>query len=182
MGPPFCLEGPVRLYSRVCRRCGAIQRWLHRCPADVLVVDPELLKADWQRTNPLDKLSVDDWMQIAGVDADEERRNAEAQVQAANDAYFSGPLTYRVELHNLSAMGFQGGFDYWSIQVEGPRDAQMARALEFLNTDGPSPISLNEADRYLCKLVSLDKEGIKYVWSIRGLEYDGGWRFAEGRG
>lgn len=169
----------MRMYSRACLRCGGLQRWLHKCRADVLVVDPVLLRADWQRTNPLDRLTVADWMQIAGRDADEERRNAEAQVQAANDAYFSGPLTYRVELHNLSAVGFQGGFDYWSIQVEGPRDAQMAWALDFINSDGPSPITLNREDTYLCKLVSLDKDGIKYVWNIKTLKNEGEWQFAD---
>ncbi len=120
-----------------------------------------------------------DWMQIQGRDVEEERQKAEADMQAANDAYFSGPLTYRVELHNLFGMGFQGGFDYWSIQVEGPRDTQMFRALDFLNSDGPSPIALEEGDKYLCKLVSLDKGGIKYVWLVKWLTYDNGWKFPE---
>ena len=169
----------MRLFSRVCLRCGGVQRWLHKCRADILVVDPLLLRADWQRTNPLDRLSLSDWMQIQGRDADEERRNAEAELQAANDAYFNGSLTYRVELHNLSGVGFQGGFDYWTIQADGPRDADMARALDFINTPGPSPITLNREDTYLCKLVSLDKDGIKYVWRIRELEYSNGWQFAD---
>ena len=169
----------MRLFSRVCLRCGGLQRWLHKCRADVLVVDPLLLQADWQRTNPLDKLTVADWMQIAGRDVEEERRNAEAELLAANEAYFSGSLTYRVELHNLSGVGFQGGFDYWSIQVNGPRDADMARALDFINSEGPSPIALTQADTYLCKLVSLDKEGIKYVCDIKTLRHAGGWQFTD---
>ena len=145
-----------------------------------MVVDPALLRADWQRTNPLDRLSLSDWMQIQGRDAEEERQKEEAEIQAANDAYFSGSLTYRVEVHNLSGVGFQGGFDYWSIQVEGPRDGDMQRALGFINSEGPSPISLNPADKYLCKLVSLDKDGIKYVWSVRRLTYSNGWEFSDG--
>ena len=172
----------MTLFSRVCLRCGGLQHWLHRCRADVMVVDPVLLQADWERTNPLDRLSMSDWIRIQGRDAEEERRNAEAEVAAANEAYFSGPLTYRVELHNLTGTGFQGGFDYWSIQVDSHRDAAMLRALEFINTDGPSPIALDREDRYVCKLVSLDKEGIKYVWSVRRLAYDDGWRFSENAG
>ena len=121
-----------------------------------------------------------DWMQIHGRDGEEERRNANAEIQAANDAYFSGSLTYRVELHNLSGVGFQGGFDYWSIQVEGPRDTQVLRALDFINSGGPSPISLNQEDKYLCKLVSLDKGGIKYVWRVKWLAFDNGWQFSDG--
>ena len=121
-----------------------------------------------------------DWMQIHGRDAEEERRNANAEIQAANDAYFSGSLTYRVELHNLSGVGFQGGFDYWSIQVEGPRDTQVLRAWDFINSGGPSPISLNQEDKYLCKLVSLDKGGIKYVWRVKWLAFNNGWQFSDG--
>ncbi len=168
----------MTLYSRVCLRCGGLQHWLHRCRADVMVVDPVMLQGDWRRTNPLDRLSLSDWMQIHGRDAEEERREAEAEIQAANDAYFTGSLTYRVELHNLSGTGFQGGFDHWSIQIEGPRDSHVQRALDFINTDGPTPITLNRGDRYLCKVVSLDKDGIKYVWSVRELEYENGWRFS----
>ena len=146
-----------------------------------MVVDPVLLQADLQRTNPLDRLSLSDWMRIHGRDAEEERRNAEAEIQAANDAYFSGSLTYRVELHNLSSVGFQGGLDYWSIQVGGPRDTEMLRALDFINSGGPSPISLKQEDKYLCKLVSLDKGGIKYVWRVKWLAYDNGWQFFDSR-
>lgn len=171
------LEELVRLYTRVCLRCRGRQPWLHKCRADVMVVDPALLRADWQRTNPLDRLSLSDWRQIQGRDPEEERRSAQAEIEAANDAYFSGSLTYRVELHNLSGVGFQGGFDHWAIQVEGFRDTDMQRALVFINSEGPSPISLNQGDKYLCKLVSLDKDGIKYVWSIKRLEYDGAWQF-----
>ena len=116
-------------------------------------------------------------MRIHDRDAEEERRNAEAEIQAANDAYFSGSLTYRVELHNLSSVGFQGGLDYWTIQVGGPRDTEMLRALDFINSGGPSPISLKQEDKYLCKLVSLDKGGIKYVWRVKWLTYDNGWQF-----
>jgi hypothetical protein len=154
-----------------------VQRWLHKCRADVLVVDPLLLQVDWQRTNPLDRLTMSDWMKIQGRDTDEERRNAEAELQAANDAYFSGSLTYRVELHNLSGTGFHGGFDYWAIQVSGPRESDMGRALDFVNADGPSPLTLSQEATYLCKLVSLDKQGIKYVWDIKTLTFDGGWQF-----
>ncbi|MDE2969810.1 MAG: hypothetical protein OXT51_06890 [Chloroflexota bacterium] len=168
----------MTLYSRVCLRCGGLQHWLHRCRADVMVVDPVMLQADWERTNPLDRLSMSDWLRIQGQDAEEERRKAEAEIQAANDAYFSGSLTYRVELHSLTGTGFQGGFDHWSIQVESPRDAALLRALDFINTDGPSPIALEREHRYLCKLVSLDKEGIKYVWSVREITCDGAWQFA----
>ena len=85
----------MTLYSRVCLRCGGLQHWLHRCRADVMVVDPVMLQGDWRRTNPLDRLSLSDWMQIHGRDAEEERREAEAEIQAANDAYFTGSLTYR---------------------------------------------------------------------------------------
>lgn len=171
----------MRLFSRACLRCGGVQRWLHKCRADVLVVDPLLLQADWKRANPLDKLSMSDWMQIQGRDADEERRNAEAELQAANDAYFNGSLTYRVELHSLSGTGFQGGFDHWAIQVSGPRDSDMGRALDFINAEGPSPITLSQDDTYLCKLVSLDKQGIKYVWGIETLTYEKEWQFTERR-
>ena len=119
-------------------------------------------------------------MRIHGRDVEEERRNAQAEIQAANDAYFSGSLTYRVELHSLSGVGFQGGFDYWSIQVEGPRDKEMYRALDFIKAGNPSPISLNQEDKYQCKLVSLDNSGIKYVWRVKWLAYDNGWQISDG--
>ena len=36
-------------------------------------------------------------------------------------------------------------------------------------------MSLDKDEVYLCRLVSMDADGIKYVWSTNRLEYDGEW-------
>ena len=166
--------------ARDCLRCGTpMDSWLHFCPARVVVIDPALLRSELQDTHPLDRLTMGDWMNIYGEDQEAAKRDLETRMEEHNAAYLQGPLTYRVELHNLSGLGFQGGVDYWSITVEGGAHADLRSVLEFINSDSHTLVSLNRDDIYLCKLVSLDSEGIKYVWEIKRLLYDSSWIVSE---
>ena len=166
--------------ARDCLRCGTpMDSWLHTCPARVVVIDAALLRAASKDTHPLDRLTMGDWMDIYGEDQEAAKRDLETRMEEHNAAYLRGLLTYRVELHNLSGLGFQGGVDYWAIAVEGPTDADLRSVLEFINSDSHTLVSLNRDDIYLCKLVSLDSEGIKYVWEIKRLSCDSAWIMSE---
>lgn len=167
-------------FAKNCLKCGRpVDSWLHRCPSIVMVVDPVLHHIAEQEAHPLERLTVRDWLKIEGVDVEAEMQNAETQIEEMNAAYLNGPLIHRVECHNLSGLGFQGGVDYWSIAVEGHTDADLHKALDLINSSPGPLISLNRDDTYLCRLVSLNYEGIKYVWKIKRLKYDGEWEMLE---
>lgn len=163
-----------------CLRCGRpVESFLHYCLAIALVVDPELAYITEQEAHPLDRLTLGDLAQIYGKDTEAAQREAEARIEENDAAYLNGPLTYRVELHNLSGLGFQGSVDCWSIAIEGHTDSDLRKALDAINSSSISPVFLNPNDTYLCRLVSLNDEGQKYVWKIKRLKHDNGWELSE---
>ena len=87
----------------------------------------------------------------------------------------SGPLSHRVELQTVSGLGFQGGIDVWAIETDGCTTADLEEVLDFLNLDLVLPLSPRKDEIYLCRMVSVNSNGIKYVWSINRLEFDSTW-------
>ena len=167
-------------FEKSCLRCGRpVEGFLHNCRAIALVVDLELAHISEQEAHPLDRLTLEDKAQIYGKDIEAVQREAEALIEEDNAAYVNGPLTYRVELHNLSGLGFQGSVDCWSIAIEGHTDSDLHNVLDSINSYLMSPVFLNPNDTYLCRLVSLNDEGRKYVWKIKRLKYDKSWELSE---
>ncbi len=167
-------------FEKRCLRCGRpIESFLHNCRAIAMVVDLELAYITEQEAHPLDRLTPEDMAQIYGKDIEAAQRENEALIEEDNAAYVNGPLTYRVELHNLSGLGFQGSVDCWSIALEGHTASDLHKALDAINSSSISPVFLNPNDTYLCRLVSLNDEGQKYVWNIKRLKYDNGWELSE---
>ena len=168
-----------------CVRCGIpLERWLHLCRSTTMVVHFQAYCAfleEMRQGNPLDRLTMADWGRIQGKDPDEERRAFEAMREESNRAYFSGRLTYRVELHNLSGIGFQGGFDHIAVECEGASDEDWATVLDFIilgQSQFPN-LTLEKDHVYLCRLVSFDRGGIKYVWNTKKLAYETRWTLSD---
>lgn len=167
-------------FEKRCLRCGRpVESFLHNCRAIAMVVDLELAYITEQEAHPLDRLTIEDEAQIYGQDLEAAQRKAEALMAEDKAAYVNGPLTYRVELHNLSGLGFQGAVDCWWIAIEGHTDSDLHKVLDLINSSPISSVFLNQSDTYLCRLVSLNQEGEKYVWKITRLKYDNGWELSE---
>ena len=165
-----------------CARCGQpFDSWLHPCLSQAIVIhfDKHLEDLEQMRQgNPLDRLTVADWMQIEGKDVEEESRRAQAMLDASERSYFEEPLTYRVEVQDLSGTGFQGAFDYNSIVCNSADESEFERVVRYLFS-GQSlfpPLRLDTSKVYLCRLVSLNIEGIRYVWIAKKLAYNQQWR------
>ena len=143
-----------------CIRCGEpLESLAHLCTAWAYVIDPGLLRKTLQEVNPLDRLTVGEKNEIYGVDEEEDRREAEADLARLHQEYLDGPLAYRVELLTVTGLGFQDSFDFKGIQTEGHTDADLGKVLEFLNSESYSPIHLSQEEVYLCRLVSFVKGG-----------------------
>ena len=167
-------------FEKSCLRCGRpVESFLHTCRAIAIVVDLELAYSSEQEAHPLGRLTFEDLAQIYGKDKETAQRKAEALIAEDKAAYVNGPLTYRVELHNLSGLGFQDPVDCWSIAIEGHTDSDLHKVLDLINSSPISQFFLKPNDTYLCRLVSLNREGEKYVWKINRLKYDNGWELSE---
>ena len=162
-----------------CLTCGATPGvGFHLCASRVFVLHPAILLESRATANPLDNLSVGDMLKIYGEDPDDVIEDATRRLEESNKEYLAGELTYRVELQSVSGLGFQGGIDCWAIEAAGRTDSDLDTVLEFLNSKIISPLSLRQDEVYLCRLVSLDRDGIKYVWITRRLYHDGVWQTA----
>lgn len=168
-----------------CVLCGLpLERWLHPCRSTTMVVNLQDYRAfleAMRKGNPLDRLTMADWGRIYGKDSDEERRSFEATLEEMHQAYFNGPLTHRVELHDLSGTGFQGGFDHIAVECEGAGDEDWSTVLDFI-ISGQSQfpnLTLKKDHVYLCRLVSLDREGIRYVWNTKKLAFETRWMLSD---
>ena len=117
-------------------------------------------------------------LKIYGEDPDEIAEDAERRLQESNEQYLWSELTYRVELQSVSGLGFQGGIDCWAIEAAGRTDGDLTTVLDFLNSKTITPLSLRQDEIYLCRLVSLDRDGIRHVWITRRLYFDGIWKSA----
>lgn len=159
-----------------CLRCGRpVDTWLHACVGKVPVLDPVLYNAAELEAEP----TMAEVLEEQGVDVEAEMRHAENEIKKHEAAYLNGPLTYRLELHNFSGLGFQGGFDYASIAVEGRTDSDLRKALDFINADRDPLFFLNREDIYFCRLISWGNDRIRYVWKIKRLKYNEGWELSD---
>ena len=162
--------------TEACLRCGSPPRiGFHPCDSRIIVVHPKVLLETRAKANPLDRLTVAEMMRIYGEDPDETIEEDKRLLEEANEEYLGGPLTYRVELQTMTGLGFQGSIDHWAIEADGGTDCDLAKVLNFLNSEERTIVSLRKDEIYLCRLVSVNSEGRKYVWSVNRLEFDGGW-------
>ena len=170
-----------------CFRCrGELNHHLHFCGGyrgDMTVLDPRGY-LEYQRTsNPLDRLTMGDWMKIDRVDEEDLQRRVEEQLERENDAYFLEPLGYRIEFQVSSPeVGFQGIIESSAVIVEGPTEDDWGIASEFINgLSSTAILFLRESEVYRAQLVSYNSEGRKYVWAVKRLDYNPnvGWGFSD---
>ena len=168
-----------------CLRCGKpFDSWLHPCLSLTSVVhfDKYLQASEGLRVgNPLDRLTVEDMIRIDGQDPDQVMAEAEANLGKSHEEYLEGPLAFRVEIHDLIGAGFQGAFDYNAMECNSADESELERVLDFLFA-GQSLLPHFQLDRshiYLCRLVSLNREGIRYVWFTKKLTYDEQWKSSD---
>jgi len=164
--------------TQTCLRCGReIGFGVHPCAANLFVIDPKMYSEWLEDAHPLDRLTVKDVAIIRGenVDEDEIRQRSQEIMEEMDNQYFDGPLTHRVEFINISGTGFQGGVEYFAYTVEGHEESHLREAVDILNADSPPFPVLDPDDTYFCRLVSLDKAGIRYVWIIRQIIFNKKW-------
>ena len=167
------------MHPSTCLTCGSSPGiGFHLCASKAFVLHPEVLRESRATANPLDNLPVGDMLKIYGEDPDEIAEDAERRLQESNEQYLWSELTYRVELQSVSGLGFQGGIDCWAIEAAGRTDGDLTTVLDFLNSKTITPLSLRQDEIYLCRLVSLDRDGIRHVWITRRLYFDGIWKSA----
>lgn len=167
-----------------CTQCGAsVASWMHHCRSLVWMINLDAYRQfrdELRRGNPLDRLTLGDVIQIEGHDPDEIVRAAEERIEESARAYFDGQLSFRVELHELSGNGFAGNFDYTAIECHGGSEKDLKDVVDFLTSDSaPAPMRLDNDRSYLCKLVSLNSEGRRYVWHSEFLTYDAQWQLSD---
>ena len=166
-----------------CLRCQQpVETLLHWCNDYVLVFHPEKwkeLEEDWPNTNPLDRLTLADTLEIYGEDLEAHREWTLSKIEEQNEEYLRGPLTFRVELRPITGLGFQGGYDHCAIETQGHTDADIEQVIEFINSEPNPVVSLNKDDVYVLRLISLNNEGIRYIWKSKRLVHDGQWTLSE---
>ena len=162
--------------SDTCLRCGNdFGIGFHHCLSEIFITHPESLIKSRKEANPLDRLSFDDMMEILDEDTEEIFEGAEVLLAEFQEEYLQGPLTYRVELQTITGVGFQGGVDIYAVEAGGCSDTDLGLVLNFLNSGINMIMSLRKDEAYLCRLVSVSADGIKYVWSTNRLEFEGKW-------
>lgn len=167
------------MLSTTCLACGFSPGvGFHLCASRIFVLHPELLRESRAAANPLDNLTGGDMLKIYGEDPDELVEDVERQLEESNKEYLEDELTYRVELVSVSGLGFQGSICCWAIEAAGRTDSDLIAALEILNSRTTMLLSLDQDEVYLCRLVSLDRDGIRYVWITRRLYHDRVWKTA----
>ena len=73
------------------------------------------------------------------------------------------------------ALGFQGEVDYWAVQVTDHSFNELDEVVDSINSETIKAFPFNKGETYLCRLVSLDKEGRRYVWSAHRLFFETKW-------
>ena len=166
-----------------CLKCKSeMAGMMHLCLGHKVVFDAVAYREELRTSNPLDRLTLEEVMKISGEDVDAAMRRAEEFLEISNARYFQSPLLYRVEFESTAAApGFRGAIDGSAILTEGHADKDWTRVLEFINTTGSKVFLLNENEKYLCRLVSYNNEGIKYMWALKELQFQKGtgWAFSE---
>ena len=162
--------------ENVCLFCGqGLAEFLHWCRAYVLVIDPTAALDHWRNTNPLDRLTSEDVIRIEGDNPDEVMRAGEELLAASEDAFMSGVLTHQVEVESITGTGFQGAFVCRAFKTKGHTEADLEEVLEFINNGRFFSGHLEQNEIYICRLVSMDEDGIRYVWSSKKLVFRDGW-------
>ena len=71
--------------------------------------------------------------------------------------------------------------DYNAMECNSADESELERVLDFLFA-GQSLLphfQLDTSHIYLCRLVSLNREGIRYVWFTKKLTYDEQWKSSD---
>lgn len=165
------------MLESTCLCCGEPQSAVHFCPTVVAVVDPMAVYERQKNTNPLERLTVADWMQIEGQDVEEAKQLFELQEATRQEVYLRGTLIYRVEIESLTGTGHQGILRSWAVAAAGHTDADLDQVLEFLNSPH-SLVGIKINETYIFRLVSLNADGIRYVWSTNILTFNEGWNIS----
>ena len=63
--------------------------------------------------------------------------------------------------------------DHCAIETQGHTDAVIERVIEFINSEPNPVVSLDKDDVHVLRLVSLNDEGIRYIWKSKRLVHDG---------
>ena len=124
-------------------------------------------------------MTLADTLEIYGEDIEAHKQRTLSKIEEQNEEYLRVPLTFRVELRSITGLGFQGGYDHCAIETQGHTDADIERVIEFINSEPNPLVSLDKDDVYVLRLVSLNNEGIRYVWKSERLVYDGQWTLSE---
>ena len=176
-------EGDLPEMKEPCLRCQQpIEMFLHWCNDHVLVFHPNKWKEwqeAWPNTNPLDRLTVAETLEIYGEDLEAHKERTLSKIEEQNEEYLRGPLTFRVELRSIIGLGFQGGYDHCAIETQGRTDADIEQVIEFISSEPNPVVSLDKDDVYVLRLVSLNNEGVRYVWKSKRLVYDEQWTLSE---
>lgn len=171
--------------DRVCPVCRKPQQsWSHLCREQRDVTHLEQYRDFLQTSNPLDRLSQDDYMEIMWGDAARLiLRRLATYLPEEEILYFVNPLIYRVEIDPIATvLGFRGTLSGIAIEVAGHEDCHWDDALQLLNgSTVPAVRFLRRQEVHHCRLVSYNRTRLPYLWGVRTLRYvDGsGWTFLE---
>ena len=168
----------------VCLVCRKGQSWSHLCLEQRDVVHLEKYRDYLQHSNPLDRLSHDDYIGIMWSDAGRlVLRRADDRLLEEEVLYFVNPLIYRVEIDPIATvLGFRGNLSGIAIEVDGHEDRHWDDVLQVLNGSTiPAVRFLRQRETHHCRLVSYNRTRLPYLWGVRMLRYiDGtGWTFLE---
>ena len=166
--------------KNLCLRCQEpLDQPMHWCAAGVLVFHPIAWSDLTRNSNPLDRLTVEDWIKIEGNDPDDVRLDNQERIARQNEEYLNGPLTFRVELRSVNGLGHRGAVDVWAVHTQGNTDADLTRVMDFINSEPCPMVGLIKGEVYALSLVSLDSVGIRYVWKSKRVEHVGRWTLSD---
>ena len=162
--------------EQVCPVCRQQQQsWSHLCLEQRDVVHLEQFRDYLQNSNPLDRLSPDDYIEIMWSDLGRRIiKRVDDGMLEEDVLYFTNPLIYR--------LGFQGTLSGIAIEVDGHEDRHWDDVLQVLNGSTiPAVQFLRRRETHQCRLVSYNWRRMRYLWDVRMLGYvDGtGWAFLE---
>ena len=171
--------------DQVCPVCRQQQQsWSHLCLEQRDVVHLEQFRDYLQNSNPLDRLSPDDYIEIMWSDLGRRIiKRVDDGMLEEDVLYFTNPLIYRVEIDPVATvLGFQGTLSGIAIEVDGHEDRHWDDVLQVLNGSTiPAVQFLRRRETHQCRLVSYNWGRMRYLWDVRMLGYiDGtGWAFLE---
>ncbi len=168
--------------DQVCPVCRKGQSWSHLCLEQKDVVHLEQYRDYLQHSNPLDRLSHDDYIEVMWSDAGRlVLKRADDRMLEEEVLYFVNPLIYRVEIDPIATvLGFRGNLSGIAIEVDGHEDRHWDDVLQVLNGSTiPAVRFLRRRETHQCRLVSYNRTRLPYLWAVRMLGYiDGtGWTF-----